>query len=162
MSHGSDDPLIGFTEGLWTPPRWGRRAGLLLPLQRGPGYCRWCGKDCAPPRTHWCADECVQKYLRVGTWKDLCQRVRERDQVCRNCGGGGLTRGLVVPDHTDLQGHHHPEYTKLIARFEVDHIVAIDDGGTDDPKNLRLLCIPCHKLITALWHRRRARRGQCH
>lgn len=32
---------------------------------------------------------------------------------------------------------------------EVDHIVALDDGGTNDDSNLHLLCIPCHKEKTA-------------
>ncbi len=47
-------------------------------------------------------------------------------------------------------------------RFEVDHIVAVNDGGTDDPANLRLLCEVCHHEVTAAQHQRwaRERRGQ--
>lgn len=29
-------------------------------------------------------------------------------------------------------------------RLEVDHIVPVDDGGTDDPDNLQTLCRNCH------------------
>lgn len=32
---------------------------------------------------------------------------------------------------------------------EVDHIVNVAQGGTDDDANLQTLCIPCHKTKTA-------------
>ncbi|RFU48022.1 HNH endonuclease [Paraburkholderia sp. DHOC27] len=32
---------------------------------------------------------------------------------------------------------------------QVDHIKAIDNGGTDDPINLQYLCVDCHKVKTA-------------
>ncbi|WP_425433640.1 HNH endonuclease [Kineococcus rhizosphaerae] len=28
---------------------------------------------------------------------------------------------------------------------EVDHVVPASAGGTDDPSNLRGLCVPCHR-----------------
>jgi len=31
-------------------------------------------------------------------------------------------------------------------RFEVDHIVPLGAGGTNDSANLRTLYIPCHRL----------------
>ena len=31
--------------------------------------------------------------------------------------------------------------------WDVDHIVRVKDGGTDDPGNLRLLCMPCHVKV---------------
>ncbi|MGR3963825.1 HNH endonuclease [Pseudomonas sp. 910_23] len=34
--------------------------------------------------------------------------------------------------------------------LEVDHIINIAQGGTDDDGNLQALCIPCHKAKTAL------------
>lgn len=33
--------------------------------------------------------------------------------------------------------------------LEVDHIINIAEGGTDDDSNLQALCIPCHKAKTA-------------
>lgn len=33
--------------------------------------------------------------------------------------------------------------------LEVDHIVNIAQGGTDDDSNLQSLCVPCHKAKTA-------------
>jgi 5-methylcytosine-specific restriction protein A len=33
--------------------------------------------------------------------------------------------------------------------LEVDHIINVARGGTDDDENLQALCIPCHKSKTA-------------
>lgn len=38
------------------------------------------------------------------------------------------------------------EYTQA---QEVDHIKALEDGGTDDPDNLQAICTDCHKAKTA-------------
>lgn len=32
---------------------------------------------------------------------------------------------------------------------EVDHIVNVASGGSDDESNLQTLCVPCHKVKTA-------------
>ncbi len=32
---------------------------------------------------------------------------------------------------------------------EVDHIVNVESGGTDDDSNLEAICSPCHKAKTA-------------
>lgn len=34
--------------------------------------------------------------------------------------------------------------------LEVDHIVNVAQGGTDDESNLQSLCIPCHKAKTVI------------
>lgn len=33
--------------------------------------------------------------------------------------------------------------------WECHHVIAIKNGGTNDITNLRILCRPCHKIITA-------------
>jgi 5-methylcytosine-specific restriction enzyme A len=33
---------------------------------------------------------------------------------------------------------------------EVDHIIALENGGTNDDDNQQLLCIECHKVKTAI------------
>lgn len=43
---------------------------------------------------------------------------------------------------------------------DVDHIVAVADGGTDDRSNLRGLCLPCHKKHTAAQNRARRTKGK--
>lgn len=38
-------------------------------------------------------------------------------------------------------------------RFEDDHHLALIDGGTNEPSNRRLICIPCHAAKSALEHK---------
>jgi hypothetical protein len=42
--------------------------------------------------------------------------------------------------------------------WECHHVVALRDGGSNDPANLRCLCLDCHHPITT--ETRRARRGE--
>lgn len=58
-------------------------------------------------------------------WRRIRDAILLRDKyTCQSCGHIG----------TDL---------------EVDHIVNVAQGGTDDQCNLQALCIPCHKAKTA-------------
>lgn len=58
-------------------------------------------------------------------WRRIRDAILLRDKyTCQECGHIG----------TDL---------------EVDHIVNVAQGGTDDDTNLQSLCIPCHKIKTA-------------
>ena len=38
---------------------------------------------------------------------------------------------------------------RTVEAVEVDHIIPIKHGGTDDRQNLRGLCRPCHDAVTA-------------
>jgi 5-methylcytosine-specific restriction protein A len=115
---------------------WGQRQGVVLPRRRGKGpsglpLCRWCDNECKPPRKCWCSEECVRDYGRVWSWSAMRDLVIKRDQeTCQRC-------GTTEPERrSDRREYDSP--------WEVDHIVRVIDGGTDDPANLRLLCYPCH------------------
>jgi 5-methylcytosine-specific restriction protein A len=43
--------------------------------------------------------------------------------------------------------------------LEVDHIIYVAQGGTDDEANLQALCVPCHKAKTAEESARASGRG---
>ena len=43
---------------------------------------------------------------------------------------------------------------------DVDHIIAVADGGTDDRANRRGLCAPCHRKHTADQNRARRKKGK--
>ena len=60
-------------------------------------------------------------------WTALRSRVLDANPLCVLCEAQGRT----------------------VAAQEVDHIVPLKDGGTDAWENLRGLCIPCHRKVTA-------------
>ncbi len=88
---------------------------------------------------------------------------------CRFHGGGAWERTDPSAKHRydarwrDLRARvlrESPTCALCPARAtDVDHIVAVADGGSDDRPNLRGLCNPCHKKHTADQNRtRRARK----
>ncbi|PKH12613.1 HNH endonuclease [Pseudomonas sp. 43NM1] len=49
-----------------------------------------------------------------------------------------------------LRDHYTCRVCGLITdQLEVDHIVNLAQGGSDDDDNLQAICIPCHKVKTA-------------
>lgn len=49
-----------------------------------------------------------------------------------------------------LRDHYTCRTCGLVTHsLEVDHIVNLAQGGTEDDSNLQALCIPCHKAKTA-------------
>lgn len=69
------------------------------------------------------------------TWMKIRQAVMARDRWrCQSC-------GRVGTDH------------------EVDHVVPLEQGGSNDMSNLSLLCVECHKAKTASEATRRAGGG---
>lgn len=71
-------------------------------------------------------------------WERIRQRILRRDCGLCHC-------DECVRNNRTLPAH------------EVDHIVELDDGGTDDDSNLRAINRDCHVLKTA--QARAARRG---
>ena len=135
---------------------YGQRGAIKLPGFRkdaeGRALCRWCDQPVVPPRKSWCSQKCVDEWRERGDWNHIRKKIIERDKVCQMCGDRRLQKSYDVPERFD-----RPAYTALErGTWEVDHIVAVEDGGTDDPANLRLLCRPCHKDRTALQRRHKA------
>ena len=95
-------------------------------------HCGWCGSVCTGRRKAWCQDACKNSFYRVWSWGALANYVFERDgRRCRRC------------DSTDGGPAHGARYSG----WQVDHIVPVRNGGTDDPENLRLLCHDCHVAV---------------
>lgn len=105
-------------------------------------------------------------------------------KVCPTCGWGAKKPRPDVPEaqrESYRKGYKSSEYRKnrllriSIAhnacercclpvkpgQFECHHVVALRDGGTDDVRNLRILCtVPpnnCHKAVTREYRRQRRR-----
>lgn len=142
---------------------YGQRGNIALPDWRkdaaGNALCRWCDQPVPNGRKSWCSKKCVDEWRERGDWNHIRTKIIEWDKVCQMCGGQRY--------HRDYEIKADPRYpsripqTVLTRGWDVDHIIAVEDGGTDDPRNLRLLCSRCHKERTALQRRDKAmqRRG---
>lgn len=151
------------------------------PEGRGPNgrkLCCWCGGELPKGPRRWCGRECLDEFFRIAG-PALRDAIFERDEGrCQLCGwdlamleevliaAGAHLRDLW-DDHqrpwramTELWREAGLRYNEAI--FEMDHILPLIDGGLTHPDNLRTLCLPCHRHVTALGARRRAeiRRGQ--
>ena len=153
---------------------YGQRGKIKMPGYRtgadGKPLCRWCDKPVPKGRRSWCSAKCVDEWRERGHWDYIRTRIIERDRVCQMCGGERPIRDAFWSERTNHPALFNrwrieawgPYSVVKYGHWEVDHIVAVQDGGTDDPANLRLLCKPCHKDRTALQRREKAaaRRGQ--
>lgn len=147
--------------GSWRPPR------------REPGHCRYCDTPIRKkngeidPRRAWCSAECQhQGHLRI-YWNAMRRHVLERDgERCVLCGTehpgyNRLSRSYQWGVRRRYERGRYIEYCELgLWSWEVDHILPVEDGGTDDPANLRVLCHACH--VASGVARRAAKRAQSH
>lgn len=149
---------------------YGKRGSVRLPQLRkdagGKPLCRWCDKPVPKGRRSWCSAQCVQEYRERADWNYIREQIIKRDKVCRVCGACRADRKRVWTAMPLLHRRGNEQvwgpHSEIRYAFEVDHILAVEDGGTDDPSNLRLLCVPCHKDRTRKQRRDKAleRRGQ--
>ena len=137
-------------------------------LPDGTRLCRWCwGPISQKRRRSWCGDACVEEYRLEHDWNHIRATVLERDRgVCAICRTDTLWLcGVVRQRRHHLTHADGPALRGAVLGFcssrdawEADHIVPRHDGGPDHPDNLRTLCVPCHKAVTAEFARERARR----
>lgn len=154
---------------------------------RGPNgrrLCRWCGHEVPKGRILWCSQACVDEFVvRKGDGR-AAKLVFERDKgVCALCGldcgaleeidDAARSRVLVLaggPDRAEKRLHsgHARALAAVLRRagfnqgqrpWQVDHIApVVEGGGACGLENLRTLCTPCHKRVTADLAARRALR----
>lgn len=141
----------------WTPLefppqiRWGvRRGASIAERPKGPNgkrLCGWCDNQLPKYRRSWCSDACAGKFMRVWSWGALRTYIIGRDRTCRRCGSDHPGWETTHPyEARDLDGTgKHCRLER--AAWNVDHILPVQDGGTDDPANLRLLCKRCHIAV---------------
>ena len=143
----------------WAKPPHDHLRGKLGP--HGRPFCRWCGNEIREKaRRLWCSQRCVDEYL------DLSDSARRRARVLRDFGGHcALCKvDLVAIEKTQrafgFDGAGLRAYNaSLVALgwpaqvrdrvFEIDHVIPLADGGEHGFKNLRPLCLICHRAETA-------------
>jgi 5-methylcytosine-specific restriction protein A len=134
-------------------------------LPRGPNgraLCRQCGQEVPRGQRSFCGPACIHEwklrsspgYLRAQVWK--------RDKgVCAICGFD--THALRL-EFASLHWAARRDRMKQLgiprnreySLWDADHIVPVIEGGGEcGIDNIRTLCIPCHKTVTAELNRRR-------
>ncbi len=146
-------------------------AGRAQPasLECGPNgrpLCRWCQLEIlAARRRTFCSDYCVHQWRLRSDPGYLRDQVFERDRgVCALCQTDTMaalrclkrSRGKALAEELALWGLRSVGARRSL--WDADHILPVAEGGGEcDLENLRTLCLPCHREVTADLRRRLAR-----
>ncbi len=156
---------MGLSRPARTLPEAGRVPKSSVP-RLGPGgrpLCRWCHLEIlAPRRRTFCSPFCVHQWrLRSdpGYVRDL---VFARDRgICALCTTDTVaawnllrrSRGRVRSEMLEMWGLASVRARRSL--WDADHILPVAEGGGQcDLENLRTLCLPCHREVTADLRRR--------
>lgn len=136
-------------------------------LCRQKGQCTWCGGPVPKGRRQWCGDGCVDRFLAECSPAARRRAVLFRDRgVCALCGTDTERIRRIIDQFTPLFGnpdsllyleirrdllafYRSLGFSKRRAWWEADHQVPLCRGGSNDLSNLRTLCCPCHRRVTA-------------
>jgi 5-methylcytosine-specific restriction endonuclease McrA len=147
---------------LRTPTRTlpgGRTRAHLLP--RGPNglpLCRWCDLEIlARRRSTFCSDYCVHQWRLRSDPGYLRDQVFARDRgVCALCAANtvaiyaALKRARGPARAAGLSLYGMKTITSRRSLWDADHILpVVEGGGQCDLDNIRTLCLPCHREVTA-------------
>lgn len=154
-----DEAALGGSRGSRPPPPFDGRHFSPWRGPNGRRACRWCGVEVPKSRRGWCSDACVAAYLGTD-WIALRKAVWERDggrcQICRVAPEEIRARVLAGTSLETLGESRAWPADRTREWWEADHVVPVVLGGVDSLENLRVLCVPCHKAVTAELARRRA------
>lgn len=124
-------------------------------MRREKGQCTFCGESVGKGRRKWCGDECVRAWKMLFDWAYCKQQAIARaDGVCAACGfDSELMRRTICHLGWEARRRFWDYWDAGFKRdqslVEVDHIVPRFFDGGNEPDNLQVLCVPCHKVKTA-------------
>ena len=129
----------------------------------GRPFCRWCQLEIvAPRRRTFCSEFCVHQWRLRSDPGYLRDQVFVRDRgICALCSIDTVaayrslqrSRGQARTDKLGMWGLSSPKARRSL--WDADHIVPVAEGGGQcDLENLRTLCLPCHREVTADLRRR--------
>lgn len=143
--------------------------GPLPTGSNGRPLCRWCQMEIlARRRRTFCSDYCVHQWRLRSDPGYLRERVFARDRgVCAVCAAdtvrifAALRRARGPAREAGLRVYGLKTIRSRRSLWDADHIVPVAEGGGQcDLDNLRTLCLPCHREVTAEL-RLRLRRAGC-
>lgn len=124
--------------------------------------CQLCGLTPPGRSTSWCPAcwEALKPQTSIG-WGELCMAVYERDRGVCQCGCEinvddvkARARRADWKEQRAIEQQHGIRPDRQA--YDVDHVVALVDGGAHELANLRLLSPACHRRVTAEAARQRA------
>ena len=128
-------PLISLTDAIYLY----NFSPVPRPVFTDKGHCQWCNEKIQGNRKKsFCCKEHSDDFHRLVTWSRTrsaySNHIVWRDKLtCQDCG-----EVLAFKNCYDI-------YIPLECGAEVHHIIPVEEGGTDDPRNLITLCHKCHK-----------------
>ncbi len=120
--------------------------------------CRWCELEIvAKRRRTFCSDYCVHQWRLRTDLGYLRDQVSSRDRgVCALCQAdtiaiySALKRSRGPARAAGLSIYGMKTITSRRSLWDADHILPVAEGGGQcDLDNLRTLCLPCHRELTA-------------
>lgn len=142
----------------------GRAKPTTLP--KGPNglpLCRWCDLEIlARRRRTFCSEFCVHQWRLRTDPGYLRDQVFARDHgICALCAAdtvsiyNALKRARGPNRAAGLSLYGMKSITSRRSLWDADHILPVAEGGGQcDLDNLRTLCLPCHREVTADLRRR--------
>jgi 5-methylcytosine-specific restriction protein A len=135
----------------------GSAVATALPRgENGRALCRWCALEVPKGRLTFCSEWCVHEWRMRTDAGYLRQLVLKRDKgVCSLCRVNTLSAFLRMKK---ARGTSRDEMLvfwglkKLSRRslWDADHILPVAEGGGEcDLRNLRTLCLRCHRQATS-------------
>ncbi len=116
-----------------------------------------CGREVAPPRRSWHGPECLEKVRLTCDWSFVRKHVAARDKgICQCCGlhpesyRAEVREAYASGNFVPLEEARAKAFPPLHRPWQqIDHIIPVCEGGAAlDLRNLRTVCVPCHKKLT--------------
>ena len=118
--------------------------------------CRWCALEVPQGRHTFCSEWCVHEWKLRSNPGYLRQQVLKRDKgICELCRVNTLSAFLRLkksrgPSRTLHLADWGLARMSRRSLWDADHILPVAEGGGEcDLRNLRTLCLKCHRLTTA-------------
>ena len=122
----------------------------------GRALCRWCALEVPRGRYTFCSEWCVHEWRMRTSPAYVRQHVLKRDRgICGECRVNTLSAFLRLKkargkSREEMLAHWGLKKLNRRSLWDADHILPVVEGGGEcDLRNLRTLCLRCHRAATA-------------